>query len=89
MTREWRIDSLGEETAAVEESGELVHVPRWLLPPGAQENDIVSVLVTDAGQERRVILRVAVEATRAALDASRLQVRSTPNQNDPGGAIQL
>ena len=89
MTREWRIDSLEEETAAVEEHGRLVHVPRWLLPAGAKENDIVRVAVAEEQGQRRVALRIDEGATRAALDASPRLVASTPPRNDPGGPIQL
>jgi hypothetical protein len=89
MTREWRVDELGEETAAVEEDGKLLHVPRWLLPAGTRENDIVKVGISDEGGERRLRLRIDADATRSALEASRRQVKSTPPQNDPGGPIKL
>lgn len=93
-TREWRVDSLHENTAAVEEDGQLVHVPRWMLPAGAKENDIVRVTVEAGGEgsvsaETRLVMRIDAKATRAAMEASRRQVASTPPQNDPGGPIQL
>ena len=89
MNREWRIDSLGEDTAAVEQNGELVHVPRWLLPPTARETDVIRIMISDHGPRRQVIFRIDEEATQAALEASRRQVASTPPQNDPGGPISL
>ena len=89
MTREWRIDSLEESTAAVEEHGSLLHVPRWMLPAGAKENDIVRVAVAEEHGQRRIALRIDHDATGAALEASRRQVEATPPQNDPGGPIQL
>jgi hypothetical protein len=89
MAMEWRIDALGEDSAAVEEDGKLVHVPRWLLPAAARENDILRIQVDAQEAEVIVTLRLDAGATDAAMEASRRQVRSTPPQKDPGGPIQL
>jgi hypothetical protein len=89
MDQEWRVEEIGEGTARVEEDGQIRHVPRWLLPQAAGENDIVKIEITDVAGARRVELRIDAIATREALEKSRGQVAATPRQNDPGGPIKL
>jgi hypothetical protein len=88
----WAIDRLEETTATVEHDGDRVfQVPRALIPAGAREGDILDVrIAVGAGAELvTTSVRVDREATRAAMDASTLQVKHTPRGGDPGGDIVL
>ena len=89
MKREWRIDEISGEMARVEQAGEIVMVPSWVLPAAARENDIVQVEESEVGERRRIELWIDVAGTRSALEASRRQVSAAPQQNDPGGPIKL
>lgn len=87
----WAIDRLEETTASVEHDGDRVfHVPRALIPAGARQGDILDVRITiGAGEMVTTSVRVDREATRAAMDASSLQVKRAPRGDDPGGDIVL
>ena len=88
----WAIDRLEETTASVEHDGDRVfQVPRALIPAGAREGDILDVRITTGagGELVTTSARVDREATRAAMDASALQVKHARRGNDPGGDIVL
>ena len=88
----WAIDRLEETTASVEQDGDRVfQVPRALIPAGAREGDILDVRITPGagGEIVTTTARVDREATRAAMDASTLQVKRMPHGGDPGGDIVL
>ncbi len=91
----WVIDSITDDVAVIEvDGGRTVRLPRWVLPRGAAEGQILSVQhdVDAAGEHS--ILRIDVDraATEAALHASRAQVdaiRKASAHRDPGGNISL
>ena len=88
----WAIDRLEERTASVEHDGERVfHVPRALIPAGAREGDVLDVRITIGAGSDLVTTSVRVDhaATRAATDASALQVKGVIRKGDPGGDIML
>lgn len=88
----WAIDRLQETTASVEHDGDRVfEVPRALIPAGAREGDIldVHIAIGASGEFVTTTVRVDAEATRAAMDASALQVKRTSVGDDPGGDIVL
>jgi len=88
VPKRWIVESLGDETAAVEvDGGAVAHVPRWLLPADAHEGDVLAV--THAHGHGRVTVTVAHDAaaTQAALDDSARQMRDAPI--DRGGDVAL
>ena len=85
----WVVDSLGETVATVEVDGkDVLKVPRWLLPQGTREKDVL-VVTREAGRER-VSLTVArdPDSTKAALEESAAQLRDAP-VDGKGGDITL
>lgn len=89
VVRRWTVDSMEEGVAAVhQDDGRLIHLPAWILPPGAREGDVLSVehRVDDGASS----LRIAVDraATEEALRRSREQVQRRL-AHDPGGDIVL
>ncbi|HEX8359550.1 MAG TPA: DUF3006 domain-containing protein [Longimicrobium sp.] len=89
MNHTWTVDSIEEGIAAVlDESGELLHLPAWLLPDEVREGDIVAVERKARGRSATLRLTIDRAATDAALRASRDQLARL-KQDDPGGDIQL
>ena len=85
----WVVESLGESTASVEVDGERVEkVPRWLLPAGAREGDVLAVEHTHAGDHVSLTVRRDAKETRAALEASKEQLAQAP-KDTKGGDIKL
>ncbi len=85
----WIVDRFEGDLAVVEvDGGAMLDLPRWLLPRGAREDDVLAVTV-EADAERAVITLArdsgatqdARNASRATLD--RLRAR------DPGGDVTL
>jgi hypothetical protein len=89
----WVIDSMEESVASVEINGErTAQLPRWLLPRGAKEGDVLSVThdVAESGEESRLSIVVDRAGTSAAMERSAGQVGSSRRSpNDPGGDIKL
>ncbi len=91
----WVIDSIADQVVVIEVDGEeTVRLPRWVLPRGAVEGDVLAVRhdVDAAGQ--RSVLRIEIDraATEAALRTSQEQVdaiRKASSRRDPGGNISL
>lgn len=86
--RQWIVDSVAEDVAAIEEDGErIVRVPRWLLPKGAREGSVLSVTRSVEGGE--VVLRIELDAAAEAevLERSRRQVEG--GTGDAGGDVVL
>ena len=91
----WTIDGIEEGVARVEEDGaRMITVPRYLLPPGAREGQILRVsrsegkdgaalTITIAFDEQAtaVAMRQSKETTSAAIKAS--------SRIDPGGDVIL
>jgi hypothetical protein len=86
---QWVVEALGESTATVEVDGqEMAKVPRWLLPAGAREGDVLAV-THERGAERASLTVVRdPDATKAALAASERQMRDAP-VDKKGGDITL
>ena len=89
MSYSWIVDGLEENVARVEVDGDVYTVPRWLLPDGVREGDVVRV--DQKREAARTVLTVERddEATRAALDRSAEQVREQGTATDAGGDIVL
>ena len=97
----WTIDSLEEDSAQIEEDGlRVIHVPRSILPEGAREGDVLTVLREEEGSAKgaqrgetvRVTITIDRGATRAAKFKSRQQVRRASQASkkiDPGGDVVL
>ena len=89
--RQWVVDSIEENTAAVEQDGRGVYqVPLFLLPPGVREGDICSV-TAEPGKDATVTITVALDrkSTSAAKERSAAQLATAPKSKDPGGPINL
>ena len=88
----WVVDSMEESVASVEIDGKhTAQLPKWLLPSGAKEGDVLKVThdVAESGESRLSIV-VDRAGTSAAMDRSAKQVGSTARSpNDPGGDIKL
>lgn len=89
----WVVDSMEESVASVEIDGErTAQLPKWLLPRGAGEGDVLKVThdVAESGEESRLSIVVDRAGTAAAMERSARQVGSTARSpNDPGGDIKL
>ena len=89
----WAVDGLEEDSARVEEDGgRMITVPRWLLPAGVREGQLLALTRTGTGD--RVTLTIAIDAaaTKAALDRSAAQVETiakASRKRDPGGDVSL
>ena len=92
-THRWIIDTIEENAAAIEVDGNnVVTIPRWLLPDGAKQGDILSVRHDRPAKGQRSALTIEVDATatKKALAESAAQVqKGTKRSNDPGGDIRL
>ena len=86
---QWVVDSLGEATATVEVDGkETAKVPRWLLPTGVREGDVLAV-ERRADEERvSITVRQDPKAREAARAASERQMRDAP-VDKKGGDVTL
>ncbi|MGH7668634.1 MAG: DUF3006 domain-containing protein [Gemmatimonadaceae bacterium] len=91
----WVIDSIADQVAVIEVDGEqTVHLPRWVIPRGAVEGQVLTVQHDlDPGGQHSV-LHIAIDraATDSALRDSQAQVgaiRKASGRHDPGGDISL
>lgn len=84
------VDRFEGDLAVVEvDGGEVVDLPRWLLPPGAREGDVVRLRTTAAEEGRReVTLLLDADATRAARDDAARRLERL-RARDPGGDVEL
>jgi DUF3006 family protein len=92
-THRWVIDEIEENAASIEVDGdEMITMPRWLLPDGARQGDVLAVRHDRPTKGRRSALTIEVDAdaTNQALAESAAQVKKgTERRNDPGGNITL
>jgi len=92
-THRWIIDTIEENAAAIEVDGKnVVTVPRWLLPDGARQGDVLHVRHDRPpnGQRSSLTIDVDATATQRALAESAAQVKKgAKRSNDPGGNITL
>ena len=88
----WVVDSMEEQVASVEIDGKrTAQLPKWLLPRGAKEGDVLQVThdIAESGESRLSIV-VDRAATSAAMDRSAKQVADRGRSpGDPGGDIKL
>lgn len=88
----WMIDSIEEATAAmVAADGKVHQIPGRLLPAGAREGDICTVIVNRESTNAVAVTSVTIDkkATKAALERSAAQLAAAPKSKDPGGPIKL
>lgn len=89
----WVVDSMEEAVASIEVDGKRTfQLPKWLLPRGAKEGDVLIVThdVAESGEESRLGIVVDRDATRAAMERSARQVADRGRSpGDPGGDIKL
>ena len=84
----WAVDRIEEGTAAVEQDGDHVYeVPRYLLPAGARDGDVLSVTVVQ-GATGEATISVRIDREAPAPQAKPAQKKRRPS-NDPGGDIAL
>ncbi|MGH7620302.1 MAG: DUF3006 domain-containing protein [Gemmatimonadaceae bacterium] len=92
-THRWIIDTIEENAAAIEIDGKnVVTMPRWLLPDGARQGDVLRVSHDrpTRGQRSSLIIEIDRAATQKALADSAAQVqKGVKRPNDPGGNITL
>jgi len=89
----WVVDSMEESVASIEIDGKrTVQLPKWLLPRGAKEGDVLTVThdVAESGDESRLGIVMDRDATRTAVERSARQVADRGRSaGDPGGDIKL
>jgi hypothetical protein len=87
----WIIDVIEENSAAVEVDGrQVTPLPRWLLPEGAREGDVLSVRHERSHERSTLTIEIDRAAAAEALRRSAEQVRSTDvASSDPGGDVVL
>ena len=85
----WAVDRVEEGTAAVEQDGEhMYEIPRWLLPAGARDGDVLAATVTKRGDgEVTITVRIDRSATNAGMTPKAAKPVRSPK--DPGGDIAL
>lgn len=85
----WVVDSVEEQTAAVEVDGrQVLPLPLWLLPAGVMEGHVLAVTHERGPVESRLTVAIDAEGTREAVRQAERQVRH-PRGADPGGDIAL
>ncbi|MDQ6634898.1 MAG: DUF3006 domain-containing protein [Gemmatimonadota bacterium] len=89
----WTIDSIEEGIARIEEDGErIIRIPRYLLPSGAREGQILRVTSNPAKGKTELTIEIDEAATAVALAKSKAQSAATmaaSKKRDPGGDVAL
>jgi hypothetical protein len=88
----WIVDAVGDGVARVEvDGGAVVTVPRWLLPAGVREGEVLRVTHDRGRRQSTVRIERDPEATRQARTraAERLAERALPPAPDARGDIEL
>ncbi|HEY8483862.1 MAG TPA: DUF3006 domain-containing protein [Longimicrobiales bacterium] len=83
------VDRFEGDLVVVEVDGErFLDLPRWLLPPGVREDDVIVVRRTTG--ENRVTLELEVDpAATAAARAEARRLIDELRRKDPGGDLSL
>jgi hypothetical protein len=94
MEHRWAVDGIEEEIARVEEDGErIITVPRYLLPPGATEGQLLKVTRSEeSGGSVQITVAIDEAKTREALAKSNARVAkaaAASKKRDPGGNLAL
>lgn len=85
----WVIDVLEEDAAAVEIDGrQVTSLPRWLLPEGTREGDVLTVRHDRRDGKSTLEIEIDREEKERRLRASAQQTRRPPS-GYPGGDIVL
>jgi thiamine monophosphate kinase len=85
----WIIDVIEDGSASIEVDGKSVTpIPAWMLPEGAKEGDVLSVMHDRGEGKSSLTIQTDPEAKKKALDRSQQQV-SRKSPRDRGGDIQL
>ena len=75
----WVVDVVEDDSTAVQIDGrEITPLPRWLLPAGAQEGDILRVTHARTGSRSTITIEVDRSASRLAVEHSADQLREAP-----------
>jgi hypothetical protein len=83
------VDRLEGDLVVVElDDGRTLDLPRWMLPPGLREGDVVRATTEPAGDGWRVETRVDPEETARRRSAAQ-QTLERLAAKDPGGDITL
>jgi hypothetical protein len=88
----WTIDVIEEGAAAVEVDGrQVTPLPRWLLPEGAKEGDVLTVHHERSRERSTLTIEIDREEGKKALRRSKEQRArgSKMASNDPGGDVVL
>jgi hypothetical protein len=89
----WTIDSMEEGTVRIEEDGtRIIHVPRYLLPAGAREGQVLRVTAKPGKGSIELVIEIDEGAGTAALAKSKAQTAATmatSKKRDPGGDVSL
>lgn len=73
----WTVDTIEEGAAAIEVDGrQVTTVPRWVLPSGAKEGDVLVVHHERGAERSSLVIEVDEDATRVALEKSASQVET-------------
>src|SRR3954471_23411753 len=74
-THTWIVDVIEEGSASIEVDGRTVTpVPKWILPEGVKEGDVLSVTHDRAEGKSALLIETDPEGKRKALDRSAQQV---------------
>jgi hypothetical protein len=91
----WTIDGIEEGMARVEEDGgRMITIPRYLLPAGAKEGQILRLMRAPGNARDGVTLTISIDerATADALARSKATIASAmaaSKKRDPGGNVAL
>ena len=87
----WVVDGVEEHSARVEIDGdEVITLPRWLLPEGAADGDVLTVEHERKRGGSRLTIVTDRASTTEAMRKSAEQVRKTDGKSkDAGGEIEL
>jgi hypothetical protein len=85
-THRWAIDRVEEDTAAVEQDGDHVYeIPRFLIPPGARDGDILAVTASPGARDE---VTVTIRLDRAAAsEAKKKSSRRNPPKGSSGDIV--
>src|SRR3954466_14091023 len=74
-THTWIVDVIEEGSASIEVDGRTVTpIPRWILPEGVKEGDVLSVSHDRSGEKSALLIEIDAEGKKKALDRSNKQV---------------
>ncbi|HET7275261.1 MAG TPA: DUF3006 domain-containing protein [Longimicrobiaceae bacterium] len=78
------VDRFEGDLAVVDVEGQMLDLPRWMLPEVTREGDVLRVSVSTQDDERLVAFRVSAEETHAAKEKARAALDRLRDRNLPG-----